>query len=136
MTTSSSGSDGVPRSNPAIRVSMMPKDTNGQGTIFGGILLSYLDQAGAIATRPYCDLVLTVKMTEVIFHESVYVGDVVSFYSRVVRVGNTSITVRVVVEAEKWRKPGQSVKVTEAEIVYVQVDENRRPKPITRRGEF
>ena len=115
---------------------MMPKDTNGQGTIFGGILLSYLDQAGAIATRPYCDLVVTVKMTEVIFHESVYVGDVVSFYSRVVRVGNTSITVRVVVEAEKWREPGQSVKVTEAEIVYVQVDENRRPKPITRRGEF
>jgi acyl-CoA thioesterase YciA len=136
MPTAAASSDGVSRSNPAIRVSMMPKDTNAQGTIFGGILLSYLDQAGAIATRPYCDRVVTVKMTEVVFHESVYVGDVVSFYSNVTRIGNTSITVRVVVEAEKWRKPGQSAKVTEAEIVYVQVDENRRPKPITRRGEF
>ena len=128
--------DDVPRSNPAIRVSMMPKDTNGHGTIFGGILLSYLDQAGAIATRPYCDLAVTVKMTEVVFHESVYVADVVSFYSKVIRIGRTSITVHVVVEAEKWRKPGTPVKVTEAEIVYVNVDENRRPTPIIRRGEF
>ena len=115
---------------------MMPKDTNSQGTIFGGVLLSYLDQAGAIATRPYCDLVVTVKMTEITFHEPVYVGDVVSFYPTVTRIGNTSIAVRVVVEAERWRKPGQSVKVTEAEILYVQVDENRRPEPITRRGSF
>ena len=136
MATPSSSSDDIPRENPAIRVSMMPKDTNGHGTIFGGILLSYLDQAGGIATRPYCDLAVTVKMTEVVFHESVYVADVVSFYAKVIRIGNTSITVRVVVEAERWREPGKPAKVTEAEIVYVNVDENRRPKPITRRGEF
>jgi acyl-CoA thioesterase YciA len=118
--------------SPAIRVTMMPRDTNAHGTIFGGALLAYVDQAGAIATRPYCDLVVTVKMTEVVFHEPVYVGDVVSFYASVARIGTTSITTRVVVEAERWRSPGSKVKVTEAEIVYVNVDEKRRPVPIPR----
>jgi acyl-CoA thioesterase YciA len=117
---------------PAIRVTMMPRETNAHGTIFGGALLAYVDQAGAIATRPYCDLVVTVKMTEVVFHEPVFVGDVVSFYSKVERIGRTSITVRVVVEAERWRAPDTKVKVTEAEIVYVNVDEQRRPVPIPR----
>ena len=121
--------------SPAIRVTMMPRDTNAHGTIFGGALLAYLDQAGAIATRPYCDLVVTVKMTEVVFHEPVYVGDVVSFYAAVARIGRTSITVRVVVEAERWRSPGSKVKVTEAEIVYVNVDEQRRPLPIEKKLE-
>jgi acyl-CoA thioesterase YciA len=115
---------------PAIRVTMMPRDTNAHGTIFGGTLLAYLDQAGAIATRPYCGLVVTVKMTEVVFHQPVFVGDIVSFYSRVTRFGRTSITVRVVVEAERWRDPSAKVTVTDAEIVYVNVDENRRPVPI------
>lgn len=115
---------------PAIRVTMMPRDTNAHGTIFGGALLAYLDQAGAIATRPYCDLVVTVKMTEVVFHEPVFVGDVVSFYSNVIRIGRTSITVHVVVEAERWRSPSTKVRVTDAEIVYVNVDEKRRPVPI------
>jgi acyl-CoA thioesterase YciA len=118
------------RGIPAIRVTMMPRDTNAHGTIFGGTLLAYLDQAGAIATRPYCDMVVTVKMTEVVFHAPVFVGDVVSFYSTVTRIGRTSITVRVVVEAERWRNPGARVTVTEAEIVYVNVDEKRTPVPI------
>jgi acyl-CoA thioesterase YciA len=122
------------RACPAIRVSMMPSDTNAHGTVFGGILLSYLDHAGAIATRRYCDLVVTVKMTEVVFLAPVYVGDVVSFFSRIKKIGNTSITVSVVVEAERWRGPGLPVKVTEAEIVYVNVDESRRPIPIVRPG--
>jgi acyl-CoA thioesterase YciA len=90
---------------PAIRVSMLPRDTNAHGTIFGGVLLAYIDQAGAIATRPHCDLVVTVKMNEVVFHEPVYVGDLVSFYARIVRVGTTSITVKVEVTAERWRQP-------------------------------
>lgn len=119
---------------PAIRVSMMPKDTNSHGTIFGGVLLSYIDQAGAIATREYCDLVVTVKMTEVVFHEPVYVGDIVSFFATVTRVGRTSITVKVVVEAERWRGLRKRVKVTEAEVVYVNVDEARRPLPIEPKG--
>jgi acyl-CoA thioesterase YciA len=120
------------RQAPAIRVSMMPRDTNAHGTIFGGILLAYIDQAGALATREHCERVVTVKMTEVVFHEPVYVGDVVSFYSRVTQIGNTSITTKVVVEAERWSAPGRSVKVTEAEVVYVNVDANRRPTLIPR----
>jgi acyl-CoA thioesterase YciA len=125
-----------PRSDlePAIRVSMLPRDTNGHGTIFGGILLAYIDQAGSIATRRYCDLVVTVKMNEVVFHAPVYVGDVVSFYATVVRVGRTSITIKVVVTAEHWRNAGETVKVTEAEVVYVNVDKKGAPTPIMRAG--
>jgi len=121
------------RRSPAIRVTLMPKDTNAHGTIFGGVLLSQVDLAGAVAARRHCDLMVTVKMTEVVFHEPVFVGDLVSFYADVVRIGNTSITVKVTVEAQRWRGAGERVKVTEAEIVYVNVDENRRPVPITRR---
>jgi acyl-CoA thioesterase YciA len=117
---------------PAIRVSMFPRDTNSHGTIFGGVLLAYIDQAGAIATRPHCDRVLTVKMNEVVFHAPVYVGDIVSFYTTVTRIGRTSITIKVLVTAERWRKADETVKVTEAEVVYVNVDEKRRPSPITR----
>jgi acyl-CoA thioesterase YciA len=119
----------------AIRVSLMPKDTHVHGTIFGGILLSYLDIAGAIATRPYCDLVVTVKMTEVIFHEPVYVGDIVSYYTTITRIGRTSITVHVAVEAQRFSDPGMIVQVTVADIVYVNVGQDRRPTPITRRPE-
>ena len=118
---------------PCIRVSMMPRDTNAHGTIFGGVLLAYIDQAGGMATRPFCELAVTVKMTEVVFHEPVYVGDVVSFYAKVIRIGNTSITVKVLVEAERWREPGNPIKVTEAEVVYVNVDANRRPTPILKK---
>ena len=118
---------------PAIRVSMLPRDTNGNGTIFGGVLLAYIDQAGAIATRPFCDRVVTVKMNEVVFHAPVYVGDVVSFYAKIVRVGSTSITIKVTVTAERWREPGNVVKVTEAEVVYVNLDEKWKPVPIRRK---
>ncbi len=121
---------------PAIRVSMLPRDTNGHGTIFGGILLAYIDQAGAIATRPFCNLVVTVKMNEVVFHAPVYVGDVVSFYAKVVKIGTTSITVKVTVTAERWREWGNVVKVTEAEVVYVNVGDDRRPAPIPARPAF
>jgi acyl-CoA thioesterase YciA len=119
---------------PAIRVSMLPRDTNGHGTIFGGVLLAYIDQAGAIATRPYCNLVVTIKMNEVVFHQPVYVGDVVSFYAKVTRIGTTSITVKVTVTAERWRESGNVVKVTEAEVVYVNVGDDRRPTPIRKTG--
>jgi acyl-CoA thioesterase YciA len=115
---------------PAIRVMMLPRDTNAHGTIFGGILLAHLDQAGAIATRATCDRVVTLKMTEVVFHAPVFVGDVVSFYARVTRIGKTSITVHVDVESEGRLRDGGPAKVTEAEIVYVNVDERGRPSPI------
>lgn len=131
MGTDAATGPAAPR-DPAIRVTMMPRDTNAHGTIFGGVLLSYLDQAGAIATRAHCERVVTVKMTEVVFHEPVFVGDVVSFYPSVTRIGRTSISIHVVVEAERWVGDRSRVKVTEAEIVYVNVDEQRRPLPIPR----
>lgn len=116
-------------SNAAIRVAMMPRDTNPQGTIFGGVILSYIDTAGAIEAHRHTRLqrFVTIAMREVVFHQPVFVGDIVSFYAETVRVGNTSITVRVIVEAERYGSPtGEKVKVTEAEVIYVAVDENRK----------
>ena len=116
---------------PAIRVILMPKDTNALGTIFGGIILSYIDQAGAVeAHRHAPGRLVTVAMREVVFHEPVFVGDLVSFYCETLRVGRTSITVKVLVEAQRARARGDAVKVTEAEVVYVNVDEKNRPVPI------
>ncbi len=120
------------RPSAAIRVSMMPKDTNAMGTIFGGIILSYIDQAGAVEAHLHAPgNLVTVAMREVEFVEPVYVGDLVSFYAETVRVGRTSITVRVEVIAERrtLSVPGRH-QVTTAEVVYVHVDEDRRPVPI------
>ena len=116
----------------ALRVTMMPRDTNVHGTIFGGIILSYIDQAGAVhARRAGCANVVTVALDGVIFHQPVYVGDVVSFRTATLQRGRTSLRVRVLVEA--WRyQDNQQVTVTEAEVVYVNVDEKRRPLPIPR----
>ncbi len=116
---------------PAIRVIMMPRDTNAFGTIFGGIILSYIDQAGAVEARRYSDQTfVTVAMREVVFHAPVFVGDLVSLYTETIRVGRTSITVKVIVEAHRRAGVGESVLVTEADVVYVAIDENRRPVPI------
>ena len=81
---------------PAIRVVMMPKDTNALGTIFGGVILSYIDQAGAVEAHRHCPgRIVTVAMREVVFHAPVFVGDLVSFWTHTVKVGNTSVTVHV-----------------------------------------
>ena len=118
---------------PAIRVVMMPKDTNAMGTIFGGIILSYIDQAGAVeAHRCGGRRFVTVAMNAVEFLEPVFVGDLVSLYSTVLRQGTTSITVQVVVEAERRLRDRQLVRVTEAEVVYVHVDETNSPTPLDR----
>ena len=110
--------------DPAIRITMLPRDTNSQGTIFGGVILSYIDMAGAIEAhrRTGMDRFVTVAMREVIFHQPVFVGDLVSFYSETVKIGTTSITTRVVVEAERYGSPGEKARVTEAEVIYVAVD--------------
>jgi acyl-CoA thioesterase YciA len=117
---------------PAIKVMLLPKDTNGLGTIFGGVILSYVDLASAVEARksgPH--RYVTKAMHEVEFHEPVYVGDIVSFFTETVRVGHTSITVRVMVEAERWGNgQGERVKVTEAEVVLVAVNATGRPIPI------
>ena len=116
---------------PSIRVIMMPKDTNAHGTIFGGVILSYIDQAAAVeARRQGASFIVTVAMREVIFHEPVYVGDLVSFYTKLVKIGRTSITVGVEVIAERAREGEQRVKVTGAEVTFVNLDENRKPTPI------
>lgn len=116
---------------PAIRVLMMPRDTNGHGTIFGGVILSYIDQAGAIeARRQGLQFMVTVSMDKVVFHEPVFVGDLVSFWTETVRIGNTSITTKVVVEAIRAEDPSKRVTVTEAQVVYVNLGKDRKPQAI------
>lgn len=116
---------------PAIRVILMPKDTNALGTIFGGIILSHIDLAGAVeAHRHITGRLVTVAMREVVFHSPVFVGDLVSFYTETVRLGRTSITVRVIVETQRRSRGAEKVKVTEAEVVYVHVDQNNQPVPL------
>ena len=118
---------------PAIRVLMMPRDTNAQGTIFGGVILSYIDQAGAIeARRQGLDVMVTVAMDKIAFHEPVFVGDLVSFWTETLRIGNTSITVKVVVDVIRGTDPNRKMLVTEAQVVYVNLGEDRKPKRIQR----
>jgi acyl-CoA thioesterase YciA len=114
--------------NAAIRLTMMPRDTNAHGTVFGGIILSYIDVAGGVEAVRHTkhDRFVTVAMKEVIFHEPVFMGDLVSFYAETLRVGSTSITIHVVVEAERFGSQGrQKVKVTEAEVTYVAINQFR-----------
>ena len=129
---------------PAIKVLLLPMDTNAYGTIFGGVILSNVDLASAIEARKVAaHRYVTKAMREVEFHEPVFLGDIVNFYTETVRVGRTSITVRVTVEAERWGVPplvagatgqGEVVKVTEAEVVLVAVNEHGRPVPIRPEG--
>ena len=109
----------------AIRLTMMPRDTNAHGTVFGGVILSYIDVAGGVEAIRHTrhNRFVTVAMKEVIFHEPVYIGDLVSFYAKTLRVGNTSITIHVDVEAERFGTPGVIVRVTEAEVIFVAVDD-------------
>jgi acyl-CoA thioesterase YciA len=117
----------VEERNAAIRLTMMPRDTNAHGTVFGGIILSYIDVAGGVEAVRHTkhDRFVTVAMKEVIFHEPVFMGDLVSFYAETTKVGSTSIAIHVVVEAERFGNSGQKVKVTEAEVVYVAINQFR-----------
>lgn len=116
---------------PAIRVVMMPRDTNPMGTIFGGIILSHIDQAGVVEARRHTEKRLaTVAMHEVKFIAPVFVGDLVSYYTETVRVGTTSITVRVTVDAKRGSPPHETVRVTQAEVVYVAIETPGNAIPI------
>jgi len=110
----------------AIRLTMMPRDTNAHGTVFGGVILSYIDVAGGVEAIRHTkhNRFVTVAMKEVIFHQPVFIGDLVSFYVKTLKVGNTSITVHVDVEASRFDDPGVVVKVTEAEVTFVAIDRN------------
>ena len=116
-----------PIRDAAIRLTMMPRDTNAHGTIFGGVILSYIDVAGGVEAVRHTahDRFVTVAMKEIIFHEPVFVGDLVSFYATTTKVGNTSITIKVIVESERFGSHGQTVRVTEAEVVYVAINQYR-----------
>jgi acyl-CoA thioesterase YciA len=121
---------------PAIKLLLLPKDTNAYGTIFGGVILSHVDLASAVEARKAGNhRYVTKAMREVEFHEPVFLGDIVNFFTDTRRVGRTSITVKVTVEVERWGSGrGERVKVTEAEVVLVAVDEQGRPTPIAGPG--
>ena len=121
------------RPDATLRVTMLPRDTNAHGTIFGGAILSHIDLAGGIAaSREAPRKFVTRALRGVEFIAPVYVGDVVSFYTSVLRRGKTSITIKVSVEAERGRSPREHVKVTEAEVIYVAVGETGSPVPLER----
>lgn len=116
---------------PSIRVVMMPADTNPMGTIFGGQILSYIDQAGAVEARRHSEKnLVTVALHEVKFIAPVFVGDLVSFYAETVKVGRTSITVRITVDAQRGHPPHDMARVTQAEIVYVAIDASGKAVPV------
>ncbi len=126
------GDDALPSERHAtLRVVPMPADTNSVGDIFGGWIMSHVDVAGAIAAaRRARGRVVTVAVNGLAFKKPVMVGDVVSFYAEVVRIGRTSITVKVDVYVERRVEAQQCVKVTEATLTYVAIDEERRPRAV------
>lgn len=124
----------LPNMQPAIRVMAMPPDTNQYGDVFGGWIMSQVDLAGSsIASRLAGCRTATVAVTSFTFKEPVWVGDVVSFYASVLKVGTTSITVDVTVYAERLHKDNHNiVKVTEAQLVFVALNAQGRPQPVFR----
>lgn len=119
-------------SEPAIRVVMMPRETNAEGTIFGGVILSLMDQAGYIeAMRQAHRRYVTVAFREVVFKKPVYVGDVLSVYGETLRIGRSSLTIRLRVCARRRIDPDETVEVTQGEVTFVAVDDQGRPDPFT-----
>jgi acyl-CoA thioesterase YciA len=121
----------LPQREPTIRVAAMPSDANYTGDIFGGWLMGQVDIAGSIpALHRAKGRVATVAVNSFQFRQPIFVGDVVSFYTRIIRVGNTSITVEVEVYAQRDPAKPICVKVTEATLTYVAVDEDRKPRVV------
>lgn len=122
----------MPERVPAIKVLLLPKDTNALGTIFGGVILSHVDLASAVEARKTAPhRYVTKAMNAVEFYAPVFVGDLVNFFTETVRVGRTSITVKVLVEAERWGAgQGERVKVTEAEVTLVAIGADGVPIPV------
>jgi len=121
----------LPERSPTLRMLAMPTDTNVAGDIFGGWIMSQVDIAGSIAAyRQAGGRVVTVAVNSFVFHKPVFVGDLVSLYADITRIGNTSITVDVVVYAERNRNQEQVIQVTEATLTYVAVDQNFKPRTV------
>jgi acyl-CoA thioesterase YciA len=118
--------------DPVLRVQPMPADVNMHGDIFGGYIMAQVDVAGGIAAmRRARGRVATIAVNSFVFKQPVSVGDLLSFYADVVRVGRTSITVEVQVYAQRRPEEETVVKVTEATLTYVATDEHRKPRPVT-----
>jgi len=118
---------------PVLRVVPMPGDANQHGDIFGGWIMAQADIAGGVlAARHARGRVATVAVNSFTFKQPVFIGDVVSFYAEITRVGKTSITVNVEVYAQRNPADIETVKVTEAILTYVATDQNRRPRPVAR----
>lgn len=121
----------LPAGMPTIRVMPMPSDANIHGDVFGGWIMAQVDIAGAVpAARRANGRVATIAVNSFLFKQPVFVGDLLSFYAEVVKVGNTSVTVSVEVYAERNRLQADTVKVTEATLTYVATDEHRKPRQI------
>ena len=117
-----------------LKVIPMPADCNANGDIFGGWVMAQVDLAGAVLPARYVNgRIATVAVNEFIFKQPVKVGDILSFFSSVTRIGNTSITVKVEVFAERFSMQGVYLKVTEANVTYVAIDAQGKPRPITRK---
>lgn len=118
---------------PRVKIEAMPKDTNSAGNIFGGWLMSHIDIAGVVASRELApERVVTISMKEIIFKEPVYVGDIVSFYAKVIAVGKTSITTQIEVTTTRLNESGvnECLHVTSAVATYVSVTKSGEKKPI------
>jgi acyl-CoA thioesterase YciA len=114
-----------------LKVIPMPADCNANGDIFGGWVMAQVDLAGAVLPARHArGRFATVAVNEFIFKQPVRVGDILSFFSRVVKLGNTSITVSVEVFAERWNGQGQYIKVTQATLTYVAIDKDGKPRII------
>jgi len=121
----------LPDRQPTLRVAAMPSDANYTGDIFGGWLMGQVDIAGSIpAVHRAKGRVATVAVNSFVFKQPIFVGDIVSFYTKIVKVGTTSITVDVEVFAQRDPENPTCVKVTEATLTYVAVGEDRKPRPV------
>ena len=114
-----------------LKVIPMPADCNAKGDIFGGWVMAQVDLAGAVLPARYTKgRMATVAVNEFIFKQPVRVGDILSFFSKVSRIGRTSVTVKVEVYAERFQAQGEYIKVTEASVTYVAIDNNGQPREI------
>jgi len=116
-----------------LKVIPMPRDVNANGDIFGGWVMAQVDLAGAVIASPYAEgRMATVAVNEFIFKQPVRVGDILSFFGKLVRIGRTSITVKIEVYAEHFRAQGKYTKVTEALLTYVAIDDQGKPREVPR----
>ncbi len=132
MSETTRPSDALPTDQELVlKVVPMPADVNANGDIFGGWVMAQVDIAGSVLpARVVKGRMATVAVNEFIFKQPVKVGDILSFFARIVRVGRTSITVKVEVYAERYRSQGDYSKVTEAQLTYVAIDDDGRPRPV------